>query len=304
MDTIILWITVKWRPKLTFSLKRMKMLINYGWKILLSSLISTIYNELRNFIIGKKYSSSDLAYYNKGKSFPNLVITNINTSISSVLFPAISKVQEDKQKVKEITRKSIKISTYIIFPIMIGIAIVGRNLVKVLLTEKWIDCTIYLQIACIHLAFMPLQTANVQAIKAIGRSDITLKLEIIKKVIGVLLILITMKFGVIYIALSSIIASISFGIINAFPNKKLLNYSYKQQLIDLSGNLFLTLIMGIIVYFVGLIPIAEILLLLLQGVVGIVVYILLSILSKNLEFKYIIEFLKNIMKRKFNKGEI
>ena len=297
MDTIILWITVKWRPNLTFSFRRMKGLFKYGWKILLTALIGSIYNDLRNFIIGKKYSSEDLAYYNKGKNFPNLVITNVNTAISSVIFPAISSIQDNRQKVKEMTRRSMKIGTFIIFPIMVGLAIIGKNFIRVLLTDKWIDSTIYLQIACVHLSFMPLQTANTQAINALGRSDITLKLEIIKKTLGILLIIISMNFGVTAIAGSAIIASVCFGIINAFPNKKLLNYSYLEQIRDIGKNLILALIMGIVVYIVGLLPINVIMLLIIQIATGGIFYILLSILTKNEEYAYILNILRTYMKK-------
>ena len=132
-----------------------KTLYTYGWKLLVSGLIDTVYNNIEQLIIGKLYSASDLAYYNKGRQFPNLTIVNINTSIDSVLFPAISASQEDKDKVKQITRRSIQISSYVVWPIMVGMMVCARPLVSIILTDKWLDSVVYLQIFCIAYAFYP-----------------------------------------------------------------------------------------------------------------------------------------------------
>ena len=181
VDTIILWITVKWRPKKQFSIKRLKQLFSFGWKLLLSSLLDTIYNDLRQLIIGKIYSKDDLAQYNQGKKFPQLIVTNINTSIDSVLLPTMSKAQDNPQVVKSMTSRAIKISTYIMMPFMVGIAVCAEPLVRFVLTDKWLPCILFLRIFCITFAFYPIHTANLNAIKAMGRSDLFLILEIIKK---------------------------------------------------------------------------------------------------------------------------
>ena len=180
VDTTILWITVKWRPKKMFSFQRLKSLFSYGWKLLASSLIDTVYNDLRQLIIGKKYSSGDLAYYNQGKKFPQLIVTNINTSIDSVLLPTMSKAQDDMAAVRSMTRRAIKTSTFLMMPAMIGLAVCAEPLVQLILTEKWLPCVLFLRIFCITYAFYPIHTANLNAIKAMGRSDLFLKLEIIK----------------------------------------------------------------------------------------------------------------------------
>ena len=178
VDTTILWITVKWRPKKMFSFQRLKSLFSYGWKLLASSLIDTVYNDLRQLIIGKKYSSGDLAYYNQGKKFPQLIVTNINTSIDSVLLPTMSKAQDDMAAVRSMTRRAIKTSTFLMMPAMIGLAVCAEPLVQLILTEKWLPCVLFLRIFCITYAFYPIHTANLNAIKAMGRSDLFLKLEI------------------------------------------------------------------------------------------------------------------------------
>lgn len=182
-DTLILWFTVKWRPEIYFSIKRMKNLFGFGWRMLLSSLINTIYMQLRSLIIGRVYTTQDLAYYNQGRKMPNLFVTNICSTIDSVLFPTMSKSQNDIVKLKKMVRKSIKISSYFMWPIMLGMFVISETLVRLILTEKWIPCVPFMRIACIQLALIPIQTSNLQAIKALGKSSLYLKLEIIKKLL-------------------------------------------------------------------------------------------------------------------------
>lgn len=146
VDTIILWITVKWRPQFIFSFSRLKELFSFGWKILIANIVATICGQLRQLVIGKKYSSSDLAFYNKGRQFPNLIVENINTSIDSVLFPTLSKEQDDYQRVSDMTRKSIRVSTYIMAPLMIGLFVCANSFVRVILTEKWMECVPFLRV--------------------------------------------------------------------------------------------------------------------------------------------------------------
>lgn len=171
-DTVILTITVKWHPKKMFSFERLKGLLSYGWKLLLSALLDTLYNEARSLIIGRKYTSEDLAFYNRGELFPQVIAANVNTSIDSVLLPTMSREQDERYKVRAMTRRAIMTSTYIMAPLMIGIACVGTPMVRLILTEKWMPCVPYLQIFCASMLFFPIHTANLNAIKALGRSDL------------------------------------------------------------------------------------------------------------------------------------
>lgn len=176
IDTFILWIIVKWRPKLKFSFTRLKGLFSFGWKLLTSALIDTVYTNIRQLIIGKLYSSANLAQYNRGRQFPYLIILNVNASIDSVLLPAMSNEQDDVQRVKAMTRRSIKISTYIMAPLMLGLAFVGEPLVSLILTDKWLPSVLFMRIFCITFMFYPIHTSNLNAIKAMGRSDIFFKI--------------------------------------------------------------------------------------------------------------------------------
>lgn len=298
VDTTILWITVKWRPKKMFSFQRLKSLFSYGWKLLASSLIDTVYNDLRQLIIGKKYSSVDLAYYNQGKKFPQLIVTNINTSIDSVLLPTMSKAQDDMAAVRSMTRRAIKTSTFLMMPAMIGLAVCAEPLVQLILTEKWLPCVLFLRIFCITYAFYPIHTANLNAIKAMGRSDLFLKLEIIKKTVGIIAILITMWISVQAMAYSFLVTTILNQIINSWPNKKLLNYSYLEQVKDMMPQILLSLGMGAAIYAVSFLHLSASLTLLIQIPLGVLVYWSGSKIFHVESYTYIIEMVKNFKKRK------
>ena len=273
IDMLVLFFTVPWRPKLMFDMQSAKILFAYGWKLMLSQLINTLYNELRSLIIGKTYSSADLAYYNRGNHFPSLIITNINTAISNVLFPAMSKVNNSIADVKNMTRRSMKVSSYIIFPLMTGMIAAAEPMVRVLLTEKWIFCVPFLRLCCIYWAFQPLQTANVQAIKAVGRSDICLKLEVIKKFIGFALLFASVPFGVFAIVISNTVYGGISMLINIRPNKKLIDYGYKEQFADIVPSFLLSAFMGGAVYAIGFIPTDAVIVLVIQIISGIALYI-------------------------------
>ena len=302
IDTSILWITVKWRPKKMFSFQRLKGLFSYGWKLLISSLLDTIYNDLRQLIIGKVYSKEDLAFYNQGDKFPKLFVTNINTSIDSVLLPTMSKAQDDSNAVKNMTRRAIKTSTYIMMPFMVGLAVCAEPLVGLILTDKWLPCVPFLRIFCISYAFYPIHTANLNAIKAMGRSDLFLILEIIKKVVGIVAIISTMWISVEAMAYSLLVTSVLSQVINSFPNRKLLGYSYFAQVKDMLPQIGLSLFMGVIVYCVQLIGMNDILTLLLQIPIGIIIYAGCSKLFKIDSFEYLIGVVKGLFKKQKSEG--
>ena len=292
IDTVILWVTVRWRPKAVFSLTRFKQLFSFGWKLLVSSLIETVWIQLRQLIIGKKYSADDLAFYNKGQEYPQLATTSINASIDSVLFPVMSQAQESKERVKAITRKAIQIESYIIWPMMIGLAACAENVICVLLTEKWLPSAFYLRIFCITYAFYPIHIANLNALKAMGRSDLYMKLEIAKKIVGLVLLLSSMWISVKAMAYSLLIGSIASQIINAWPNRKLLNYSYLDQIKDISPSILLSLFMGGVVYGARILPFSDIWLLIIQIVLGVSVYLIGSIFFRFESYRYLLSILK------------
>lgn len=295
VNTVVLFCVINWQPRLIFSFNRLKNLFNYGWKLLLSGLLDTGYNSLSSLFIGKFYTPLDLAFFDTGKKFPMLIVNNINATISSVLFPALASEQDDQDKIKAHIRKAIKISSYIMWPMMFGIAICAEDIISIVLTDKWLSAAPYLQIACITYGLWPIHTANLQAINAMGRSDIFLKLEIIKKIMGIAGLLISIQYGVLAIALSEMIIGVISTFVNSFPNKALLNYTYFEQIKDIFSNFLIAFIMTIILM---IIPIEKLNFgclenLLLKIVFGVAIYIFLSVILNNSTFKYLLSMIKD-----------
>lgn len=297
VNTAILWLTVGWRPKWMFSFERLKGLLSYGWKLLASGLLDTVYNKLREILIAVFYTDADLAYYNRGNSLPLLLVENINSSIDSVLLPVLSDQQDDKTRVRELTRRAIRVSSYVMMPLMMGLAVCAEPIVSLLLTDKWLPCVPYLRIFCFSYAFYPLHTANLNAIKAMGRSDMFLTLEIIKKVIGVVVLAVTVRYGVYAMALSLLFTSVASQIINSWPNKKLLDYSYIQQLRDMLPSILLTCLMGLCVYPIQWLTWSNWLILPLQVLTGAAIYVAGSVVFRLDSFGYILSTLKRLLHR-------
>lgn len=297
VNTAILWLTVGWRPKRMFSFERLKGLLGYGWKLLVSGLLDTVYNKLREIMIAVFYTDADLAYYNRGMTYPNLLVENINASIDSVLLPVLSAEQDHKEQVRNMTRRAIRISTYVMMPMMMGLAVCAEPLIRLLLTEKWLPCVPYLRIFCFSYAFYPLHTANLNAIKAMGRSDLFLKLEIIKKVFGVIILLVTLQYGVYVMALSLLFTSVMSQLINSWPNAKLLNYAYGHQLMDMLPAILLSLVMGAAVYPIQLFGWSDWVTLPVQVIAGAAVYILGSVIFRLDSFSYLLGIMKKLMHR-------
>ncbi len=297
VGTVTLAISLRKRPLLRFSFARVKGLMGYGFRILGTSLLITGFEELRALIIGKLYSSQDLAFFDKGKQFPSLVVTNINSSIGAVLFPKMANEQDDLERVKATARRSIRFSSFVMAPLMLGLAAVAEPFVRLLLTEKWLPCVPLLQVFCIFYLFQPIHTANMQAIKAVGRSDVYLWVEVIKKVIELGTLAAVMWISVDAIAVSMAVLATAFIFVNAFPNKKLIGYSIKEQVLDILPALGAALTMAVCVYLLGvLLPIGDLPLLIVQVVVGAALYIGLSVLIKSKELTLVLNVIKGKLK--------
>ena len=271
-------------------------------KCFVHGLIDTIYNELYGLAIGKIYSAEQLAYYNRANQFPNLITTNINGSISSVMLPALSNEQEDRQKLKHMMRRAIKISSFLMFPMMFGLVAVSDPLVKIILTDKWLPSVPLMQLLCFSYVLWPIHTVNLQAISAMGRSDIYLKLEVIKKIIGVIALIISIPFGITVMVSMKIVTSIISTFVNSYPNKKLLNYSYKEQLKDISSSAIISTIMLVVVYMMNKIKINIYVLLILQLLVGAGIYIGLAFITRNESLLYIKDMIKEKIKKRETKN--
>lgn len=283
IDTIILWVATQFRPVLKLSVSRVKPMLSYGWKILLTTFISVAYDEAFPLIIGIKFSPTDLAFYSKGKNVPSTANSAIGDTISAVIFPIMSKMQDDKEKLLEYTRQFIAVSTFAVFPLMIGLFAVSDNFISVLLTDKWLPASIYLKVFCASFIFIAVNNAHLQVIKALGRSDLILKMEILKKttysVLIVFAILLSDKPQTLaYVTLAtSLIATV----INTFPCVKLLDYTYKKQFDDLKANIFTSLLMGAVVFVMNYLPLKKSFVFPVQIIAGVLLYAVLNIIFNN-----------------------
>lgn len=273
-SVIAMWVTVPWRPQIKFSFKRLKSMFSFGWKLLMSSIIDKAYGKMRALVIGKMFSAADLAFYDRGDHLPYLLVNNINNSITSVMLPSLSAYQNDKVQLKKLMRRSIVTSSFFIVPIMAGVAATAHSIILMLLGEKWLPCVPFMLACCLMYALYPIQTVNLTAINAIGRSDIFLKLEIIKKIYGMIILIASYFYfkSAIGIAYGSIASSIISSFVNAQPNAKLMEYGYLEQIKDLAPSFILSAIMCIAIYFVGVLPTPIYITFAMQVVLGALIY--------------------------------
>ncbi|MCB5372179.1 lipopolysaccharide biosynthesis protein [Amedibacillus dolichus] len=298
IDTIVLLITVDWKPKFVFSKERAINLLGFGWKVTLADFVATAYNEMRSLVIGRYYTSADLAYYNKSEQFPKLFVNNIMTTVSSVLFPALADVSDEKEKIRNMTRTAIRMTCYIIFPIMVGMIIISTPLVRLLLTDKWLPVVPYLQITCISYAILPLNNTNVQAIKAMGEGSTYLRIELLKKVFGIVIIFLAARISVMAVAVSAVVIAFIYLMINIIPNGKILDYGLRKQMKDIFPSFMASIFMG----FIGLVVArflncSDLMIIAIEVIVCTFVYGIISYVFGFKEFKMITDLITNIKKR-------
>lgn len=300
IDTIILVVSTRIPLALKISFQRLKTLFKYGWKVLASSLIGTIYTQIVPLVIGYKYNDSDLSYYTKGKSFPDLISATTTNTLAAVMFPTMSKFQDEKEKLLNYTRLFIRVSSFIVFPLMIGFLVVSDNFILVLLTEKWLPAATYIKIFCLASMFDMVHIGNCETIKAMGKSGVYLIMEIIKKtgyfITIFLFMLLTNTPEMLSIAF--FVCTIIALVVNSIPNRKLLGYRFRDQIKDLMPNLFFSLIMGIFVYTIGKIEVNVILLLVIQIIAGVCSYSLMSLLFNKSSLIFIQNSLKGLFRKK------
>ena len=276
VGTLILWFTVKWRPVARFSLERLKGLFSYGWKLLVSSLLNIVSDKLRPLIIGYRFSPADLSFYNEGLLFPNLIVDNVNSSIDSVLLPALSQQQDSAEQVKTMTRRAIQISSYIMWPLMIGLFVCAEPLVSLLLGQDWLPCVPFVRIFSLYYALFPIHTANLNAIKAMGRSDIFLRLEIVKRVLDLVFVVSTVFIGV---------RAMAYGLL------------IQGELRDIIPAFLLAAAMGLLVWLISLAGFGSLVTLILQVLTGAVFYIAASVILKLDTFNYLLGIAKQMLHR-------
>ena len=230
LGTVLCWLLNRWHPSWIYSWKSFREMFGFSSKLLLTRIIDTIYGNVYSIVIGKVYSPATLGHYTRAQNWATMPSTNIVGILNNVSFASLSKIQDDIERLRSVYRKMIKTSAFIVFPLMFGLSAVSLPLIFFTIGTKWELCAQILQIICFMFVFMPIQSLNINLIQAMGRSDLYLELEIIKKAVGMILLLFTMRISVMAMAYSMIISSILSQIINSWPNWKLLDYNYLLNL--------------------------------------------------------------------------
>lgn len=227
------WFVVAWRPRLAFSFVRLKPLFSYGWKMAVSGLLDRFFVNLNGLVIGRFYSKADLAFVNKGRSMPELMMNQVDATLGRVTFPALVQMQGDRERLREAMRRMIQFSTFLVFPLMTGVAVCSKPALRLLYGEQWVPAAPYMMLSCFSFALWPLHTINLRGIMVLGRSDIFLKLEIAKKTLTLLVMLAAYRYGVFaFMAVSAFALGPLSVLINAWPNRRLLGYTIGMQLRD------------------------------------------------------------------------
>ncbi len=280
VSTATLWCIVRWRPQWRFSWMRLKPLLNYGFKLLGSALVTSIYGNSRQLLVGKFYTTSDLAFYNKGNSLPNSISLTVQPSITSVLLPTISRYQDDRQMVRQLTGRSVAMMSTILWPMMVGLAACAEVFIPFAMTEKWAPAVPYMQLFCVEAAIWPISTVYVNTIRAIGLSGLDFKLQTTVRIVGISLLLLMVRNGPFAVALCAFFCSVFEFLLLICVNKKVLDYPIWHQLKSVLPFAAMSFAMGMVVYFVGKLPINSFLLLVMQVICGVIVYAVLVLLFK------------------------
>lgn len=247
----LLWYFVKWRPIMSFSWRSLKGLYDFGWKIFISGLLNTLYNNLHSLVIGKLFNLEMLAYYNRGRHFPRLGVDTLNMVFSSVIFPGFASIQNDRVRMRTIAERGLKTVIFLTTPILCCILVISKQLVLILLGEKWLPCVPFMQLCCVINLFFPLHTLNLQIITACGRSDVFLILEVIKKVQAIIIIFITYRFGVMAMVWGMVFTAPVAFLENAWMNDQLISYSCWQQLWHILPYFTIGAFSGFVAVFIG-----------------------------------------------------
>jgi O-antigen/teichoic acid export membrane protein len=248
LNTFMLFMLSFWRPKLIFSKKSFNSLFSFGSKLLFSGLLNAIFNNIYLIVIGKFYNITELGYYTRANQFQQLPSETITVILQRVTFPVLSSIQDQKKKLEHYYKKFIRFSAFIIFPLMIGLAVIALPLITLALTDKWISAVPFLQLLCFVGILYPIHAINLNILKVKGRSDLFLKLEIYKKILIAITVLITFSFGVKALIIGQIVCSIISLYLNTFYSKKLIDYSFFNQIKDLFPVLLVSILMGFIVF--------------------------------------------------------
>lgn len=291
-NTLVLFCIIDWHPKLIFSYERFKQLFSFGWKMAVVNILTTFFYQLKGYVIGYKYSAAQLAYYNRGEGLPGILYNNINGTISDVLFPALSQLQDDKEALKRALSRAMRISSFFLIPALFGLAAISDKLVIIIFSEKWAPSISFMQVICMISCSDILGMANYQAIKAVGRADTLLKMEFLKRPAMFAILIATMFISPLAIAVGQLVYSILAFVVNAYPNRKYIGYPIWQQMKDVGKNFLISLVMAIVVYLLGTLGLNMYVSVVLQVVTGALLYYVMSRTLNKEDYGYVMNFVK------------
>lgn len=288
---VLLWIISPWRPRGRWNKVSLRYLWGYGSKLLASGLLDTIYSNIYPIVIGKFYSAADLGQYTRAKQYAQMPSSTLTGVLQQVSFPVLSQIQEDNARLGNSYRRMLRFTVFVVFPIMVGMAALAHPLVISLVTDKWAQCVPYLQVICFSSMWYPVHAINLNLLQVKGRSDLFLRLEIIKKIIITVAIFICVPFGIMGICIGAVCTSIINLAINTHYTGKLINVGFLRQMIDLTPTLLASLAMGVVVYLATM-PLSSEWLKLVVGIpVGMVFYLAVAWLFRMPELKEAIDIL-------------
>lgn len=302
-NSALLWIYNRWKPKLEFSIKSFKELFGFGWKLLVAGLINSIWNELYQVIIGKKYTAATLGLYTRAQQFASLFSSNLTQVVQRVSYPALAEIQDDKIHLKAAYKRVIKITMLVTFSLMMGLAGVANNFIYCLIGERWMGCVPMLQILCFQMMLFPLHAINLNMLQVQGRSDLFLKIEIIKKLVAIGPLLLGIFIGIYWMLIGSVFAGFFAYYLNAYYSGPFINYSIREQVYDIMPSFIIALFAGILVFLIGLIPLNPFIVLPVQLLLGFATLYILFKLFKLPEFCELESTLKGLVYKFSNKQE-
>lgn len=299
INTLLLWILSKWRPMWVFSVESFKKLFSFGSKLLASALLDTVFRNIYTLVIGRKFAAQQLGYFSRADQFAQFPSANLSGIIGRVAFPVMCELQNDDEKLKNAFYKFLRISSFIIFPLMIGMAALAEPFIRFVLTENWMGSVVLLQILCFALIWFPVHGLNLTLLMAKGRSDLFLRLEIIKKTVGIIILIATIPFGITVMCVGLVVSSVLCLPINAYYTKKYFDISLFQQIKQIFPSLFLSGSMGVLIFLLVQLNLYDAVTLALGISVGCLFYLGLAKLLKMGEWKE----LRNIPALYINKNE-
>lgn len=297
LNSVFLWFFIRWMPKLLFSWKSFKEMFDFGWKLLVSGLINTIWTEIYQVIIGKFYQPQTLGQYTRAQQFSSIFSSNLTSIIQRVSYPVLSQLQDDKERLKSGYKRIIKITMLVSFVLMLGLAAIAKPMILVLIGDKWLPAVPFLQILCFNMMLYPLHSINLNMLQVQGRSDLFLKLEIVKKIVGVIPLCLGIFVNIYYMLIGSVFVGFFSYYLNARYSGPFLNYSIKEQVKDIMPGFSIALLVALPVYAISYLPLNPFILLPMQLLVGLLIVLILCEKAGLEEYKEIKSIVLGLLKK-------